>query len=73
MIPMAATGHVTIYVWCCNRTVSTTVISRVDMQGFELLNWKPDNKPCQSVSGCRLSRHEQMLVPPVFTDYPKRI
>jgi len=45
MIPMAATGHATIYVWRCsgNRAVSAKVISKVDNQGFELLNWKPLN------------------------------
>ncbi len=42
MIPMAATGHATIYVWHCSgsRAVPTKVISKVDNQGFELLNWK---------------------------------
>lgn len=45
MIPMAATGHATIYVWRCSgdRAVPIKVISKVDKEGFELLNWKPLN------------------------------
>jgi hypothetical protein len=45
MIPMAATGHATIFSWRCSgdRAVPAKVISRVDDQGFEVINWKPLN------------------------------
>jgi hypothetical protein len=43
MIPMAATGHATIYSWHCSgdRAVPAKVISKVDSRGFEAINWKP--------------------------------
>jgi hypothetical protein len=42
MIPMAATGHATIYSWRCsgNRAVPTKMNSKVDDRGFEVVNWK---------------------------------
>jgi hypothetical protein len=45
MIPMAATGHATIFSWRCsgNRAVPAKMISKVDDQGFEVINWKPLN------------------------------
>jgi hypothetical protein len=45
MIPMAATGHATIFSWRCSgdRAVPAKVISRVDARGFEVINWKPLN------------------------------
>jgi hypothetical protein len=45
MIPMAATGHATIFSWRCSgdRAVPAKVISKVDDQGFEVINWKPLN------------------------------
>lgn len=45
MIPMAATGHSTIYSWRCsgNRAVPAKAFSKVDDRGFEVMNWKPLN------------------------------
>jgi hypothetical protein len=45
MIPMAATGHATIFSWRCSgdRAVPAKVISKVDDQRFEVINWKPLN------------------------------
>lgn len=45
MIPMAATGHATVYFWRCSgtRAVPAKVVSQVDDRGFELMNWKPLN------------------------------
>ena len=41
-IPMAATGHDTIYAWCCvgRRAVATKRIVAVDAQGYDAGNWK---------------------------------
>jgi hypothetical protein len=45
MIPMAATGHATIFSWRCSgdRAVPAKVISKVDDRGFIVINWKPLN------------------------------
>jgi hypothetical protein len=41
-IPMAATGHDTIYDWRCvgRRAVATKPVVAVDAQGYEARNWK---------------------------------
>jgi hypothetical protein len=41
-IPMAATGHDTIYDWRCagGRAVATKVVVTVDAQGYDAGNWK---------------------------------
>ncbi len=41
-IPMAATGHATIYEWSCqgNRAVAGTVVMPVDADGYVADNWK---------------------------------
>ena len=41
-IPMAATGHDTIYAWRCvgRRAVATKVVVTVDAQGYDAGNWK---------------------------------
>ena len=41
-IPMAATGHDTIYAWSCNgrRAVPGKAIAKVDRQGYVADNWK---------------------------------
>jgi hypothetical protein len=41
-IPMAATGHATIYDWSCKgrRAVAGKIVSAVDPQGYEADNWK---------------------------------
>ena len=41
-IPMAATGHDTIYEWRCTgrRAVAGKVLARVDAEGYEADNWK---------------------------------
>jgi hypothetical protein len=41
-IPMAATGHGTIYAWCCSgtRAVPMRKTTPVDDRGFEVINWK---------------------------------
>ena len=41
-IPMAATGHDTIYDWRCvgRRAVATKVVVAVDAQGYDAGNWK---------------------------------
>ncbi len=46
MIPMAATGHATIYSWRCVgvRAVPAKAVTKVDARGFESTNWKLLNK-----------------------------
>jgi hypothetical protein len=41
-IPMAATGHATIYAWSCagHRAVAGKTIATVDAQGYIAENWK---------------------------------
>ncbi len=41
-IPMAATGHSTVYIWRCSgsRAVPVRRFSPVDTRGFEVMNWK---------------------------------
>jgi len=41
-IPMAATGHDTIYAWRCvgRRAVATKALVAVDAQGYDAGNWK---------------------------------
>jgi len=41
-IPMAATGHDTIYAWRCvrGRAVATKAIVAVDAQGYDAANWR---------------------------------
>ncbi len=41
-IPMAATGHDTIYAWRCvgRRAVATKVVVDVDREGYDAGNWK---------------------------------
>jgi hypothetical protein len=41
-IPMAATGHATIYDWSCQgrRAVAGRIVSTIDPQGYEAANWK---------------------------------
>jgi hypothetical protein len=41
-IPMAATGHATIYEWSCNgaRAVAGKILMRVDVDGYIADNWK---------------------------------
>ena len=41
-IPMAATGHDTIYDWRCvgKRAVATKTVVAVDAQGYDAGNWK---------------------------------
>jgi hypothetical protein len=41
-IPMAATGHATIYAWSCNgrRAVAGKAMVKVDPQGYIADNWK---------------------------------
>jgi hypothetical protein len=41
-IPMAATGHATIYAWSCNgkRAVAGKALMAVDRQGYIAANWK---------------------------------
>jgi hypothetical protein len=41
-IPMAATGHDTVYSWRCAGTQAVPVkrFSPVDDRGFEIMNWK---------------------------------
>jgi len=41
-IPMAATGHATIYEWRCSgtRAVPVRKFSPIDDRGFEVMNWK---------------------------------
>jgi hypothetical protein len=41
-VPMAATGHDTIYAWRCvgGRALATKVIVAVDAQGYDAGNWK---------------------------------
>ena len=41
-VPMAATGHDTIYAWRCvrGRAVATKVIVAVDPEGYDAGNWK---------------------------------
>ena len=43
VVPMAATGHDTIYEWRCAgaRAVSGKPIENVDRQGFVTRNWRP--------------------------------
>jgi hypothetical protein len=42
IIPMAATGHDTIYDWRCvgRRAVATKAVVAVDAQGYDAGNWK---------------------------------
>jgi hypothetical protein len=42
MIPMAATGHDTIYAWRCSgkRAVATNAVVAVDPEGYDAGNWK---------------------------------
>ena len=42
-IPMAATGHATVYDWSCNdgRAVAGKAVATVDRQGYIAQNWKP--------------------------------
>jgi hypothetical protein len=46
-IPMAATGHATIYDWSCKgrRAVAGNIASAVDPQGYEADNWKAIPNP----------------------------
>lgn len=41
-VPMAATGHATVYIWRCSgsRAVPVRRSSPVDDRGFEAMNWK---------------------------------
>jgi len=41
-IPMAVTGHATIYEWSCEggRAVAGKIVSAMDPQGYEADNWK---------------------------------
>jgi len=41
-IPMAATGHATVYEWRCSgtRAVPVRKFSPIDDRGFEVMNWK---------------------------------
>jgi len=41
-IPMAATGHATIYDWSCKgrRAVAGKIVAAVDPQGYEAGNWR---------------------------------
>jgi hypothetical protein len=43
VVPMAATGHDTIYEWTCagNKAVISKQIETVDPRGFMFGNWKP--------------------------------
>lgn len=43
VIPMAATGHDTIYDWNCvgTRAVAGKAVENVDSQGFMSANWRP--------------------------------
>jgi hypothetical protein len=42
VVPMAATGHDTIYDWRCvgGRAVATKTVVAVDRQGYDAGNWK---------------------------------
>jgi hypothetical protein len=46
-IPMAATGHGTIYEWSCNgrRAVAGKAVMTLDPQGYIAENWKAIANP----------------------------
>jgi hypothetical protein len=47
VVPMAATGHATIYAWSCKdgKPVAGKALVRVDAQGYIAENWKAVGQP----------------------------